>query len=350
MADDVRLTQYSKSAGCAAKLGPGHLEDVLSRLPEETAPELLSSIAMGEDAGVYKMSDDLVLVQTVDFFPPIVDDPYTFGQIAAANALSDIYAMNAKPLTALNLVSFPCSIDRCHLEAILLGGYDKVHEAGAIIVGGHTIEDDEPKYGLSVLGTARVDEITSLRGAAPGDALVLTKPIGTGIITTALKGRMIPVGAQEAIESMKRLNAGSAALIASAGVHAMTDVTGFGLARHLYDMLRAGGVAADLWAREVPLFTETLAMVSIGMSARTSMYDCLAEKTVEVDAAGVDELLVQCMFDPQTSGGLLAAVPAEKADGLVEALRSGPAPEAAVVGAVRASDVHRVTIRQSREG
>jgi selenide, water dikinase len=349
MADEIRLTQFSKSAGCAAKLGPGHLEDVLSRIPEETAPQLLSSISTGEDAGVYLLSEDLVLVQTVDFFPPIVDDPYTFGQIAAANALSDIYAMNARPLTALNLVGFPCSIDRCHLEAILLGGYDKVHEAGAIIVGGHTIEDDEPKYGLSVLGTAKVGEITTLRGAVPGDVLVLTKPIGTGIITTALKGGMISVGADPAIESMKQLNAAAAAVIASQGVHAMTDVTGFGLARHLYDMLRASGVAADLWARQVPLFPETLAMVSIGMSAKTSMYDCFEEHKVEVDTAGVDELLVQCMFDPQTSGGLLAALPPDKADIVIDRLRAGPAPHAAVVGVVRESDIPRVTIRSSKD-
>lgn len=350
MADDIKLTEYSRMAGCAAKLGPGHLEEILSRLPEETAPELLSSISSGEDAGIYLLRDDLVLVQTVDFFPPIVDDPYTFGQIAAANALSDIYAMNAKPLTAMNLVAFPCAIDKCHLEAILLGGYDKVHEAGAVIVGGHTIEDDEPKYGLAVLGTAKVGELTTLRGAAPGDALILTKAIGTGIITTALKGGMLTVSADPVIESMRELNAGAASMITSWGVHSMTDVTGFGLARHLYDMLRASGVAADLWAKDVPLFPETLAMVSMGMAARSSMHECIAEEKVEVDTRGVDELLVQCMFDPQTSGGLLAAVPPEKADGLIEALRSGPAPKAAIVGAIRESDVPKVTIRHSKKG
>ena len=350
VSEDIKLTSFARMAGCAAKLGPAHLDEVLARLPEEKAPQLLSSIHSGEDAGVYLLQDDLVLVQTVDFFPPIVDDPYTFGQIAAANALSDIYAMNAHPLTAMNLAAFPCGLDMCHLEAILLGGYDKVHEAGAIVIGGHTIEDDEPKYGLAVLGTAKVDEITTLRGAMAGDALILTKPIGTGIMTTAHKAGMAGEAIDVVIESMRELNAASASTISSRDVHAMTDVTGFGLARHLYDMMKASGVAAELWAREVPLFSEVLAMLALGMAARSSVYECLSEGKVEVDTGGVDELLLQCMFDPQTSGGLLAAVPPEQADEVIAALRAGPALKAALVGRVYESDVAKVTIKHSKEG
>ena len=217
------------------------------------------------------------------------------------------------------------------------------------MIGGHTIEDDEPKYGLAVLGTARVDEITTLRGAMPGDALILTKPIGTGIMTTAQKAGMAGGAIDEVIESMVELNATSASAISSRGVHAMTDVTGFGLARHLYDMMKASGVAAELWAREVPLFSEVLAMLALGMAARSSVYECLSEGKVEVDTGGVDELLVKCMFDPQTSGGLLAAVPQQRAEETLAALRAGQAPKAVVVGRVYQSDVPKVTIKNSQE-
>ena len=331
-------------------MGPGDLERMLSRLPEEKAPELLSSLHTGEDAGVYLFADDLALVQTIDFFPPIVDDPYTFGQIAAANALSDIYAMNARPLTAMNVAAFPCDMDPVIPQEILLGGYDKVHEAGALVVGGHTIEDDEPKYGLSVLGSVKVSEMTTLRGAAPGDVLILTKAIGTGIMTTAAKAKLVSLAMDEVIASMCELNSGASAVISARGVHAMTDVTGFGLAGHLYEMARASGVAAELWAKEVPLFSEALVMVAQGMAARSSAGECIADRKVEVDTGGVDELLVQCMFDPQTSGGLLAAVPPEKADEILEALRSGPAPRASIVGTVTEADVPKVTIKHSRKG
>lgn len=329
-------------------MGPGDLERLLARLPLEEEPRLLTSLHSGEDAGVYLLTDDLAIVLTVDFFPPIVDDPYQFGQIAAANALSDIYAMNAKPLAAMNLAAFPCGIGDDVLEAILKGGNDKVHEAGAVLAGGHTIEDDELKFGLSVMGTVRPDEMTTLRGAKPGDSLVLTKAIGTGIIATALKAEVAPLAMDEVITSMCALNGEAAGVIASHGVNAMTDVTGFGLAGHAYELARASGVGVVLWAGDVPLFTDAIEMAGRGMAARTSAQECLEMKKVELASAGMDELLLQCMFDPQTSGGLLAAVPSEQADDLVAALRQGPAPRAAVVGLVTQSEVPKVTVEDGK--
>jgi selenide,water dikinase len=330
-------------------LGPGDLERILANLPAEDAPELLSSLHSGEDAGVYLLREDLAVVMTVDFFPPIVDDPYLFGQIAAANALSDIYAMNARPLTAMNLLAFPCDMPAGVMEAVLTGGYDKVHEAGALIVGGHTIEDDEPKYGLSVMGTVRPDEITTLQGALPGDILILTKAIGTGILTTALKAGLNIPSMDEAISSMCALNGNAARVLASRGVHAMTDVTGFGLVGHLFEMARASGLGADLWSDEVPLFPDTLALVAQGMAARSSAEEFFLLHRAEVAGDQIDEMVVQCMFDPQTSGGLLAAVPADIAEDVLSELRAGCAPPARAVGVMKEADMPVVTIGQLKE-
>lgn len=332
-------------------MGPGDLEKLLAELPEEDAEELLSSIHMGDDAGVYLLYDDLALVQTVDFFPPIVDDPYTFGQVAAANALSDIYAMNAKPITAMNIAAFPCDVDREVLKAILLGGYDKVHEAGAVVAGGHTIEDDELKYGLAVTGTVTLPDMVTIRGAKPGDLLILTKPIGTGIMATALKAEQVSEeDMEEVVASMCTLNGAAAAVISSHGVHAMTDVTGFGLAGHLYELARAAGAGAEIWASGVRLFPRTLEMVALGMAPRNSRQECLEERRVEVATAGVEEFIVTCMFDPQTSGGLLAAVEASEAEDIVSELRAGPAPHAGIIGRITEAEVPVVTISHSEEG
>jgi len=332
-------------------VGPGDLERVLARLPEEDTPALLSSIHNGEDASVYLLGEDTAIVQTVDFFPPVVDDPYTFGQIAAANALSDIYAMNATPLTAMNIVAFPCETGTEVLEEVLLGGYDKVHEAGAVLAGGHTIEDEEPKYGLAVMGTVKLRDLTTIRGARPGDLLILTKPIGTGLMTTALKGGFVSEPDIEAVvASMCALNAKPAAVLASHQVSAMTDVTGFGLAGHLYEMMKAGGTAARIWAAEVPLFNRALEMAASGMAPRTSAEECFTQRKVEVDTGGVDQFLVTCMFDPQTSGGLLAAVKPEVAEAALAELRAGPAPDAAIIGEVLQAEVPKVTIAHERKG
>ena len=304
-----------------------------------------------DDAAVYRLDDRTALLLTVDFFTPIVDDPYDFGRITAANSLSDVYAMGGRPLTAMNIVAFPCETGTEVLEEVLLGGYDKVHEAGAVLAGGHTIEDEEPKYGLAVMGTVKLRDLTTIRGARPGDLLILTKPIGTGLMTTALKGGFVSEPDIEAVvASMCALNAKPAAVLASHQVSAMTDVTGFGLAGHLYEMMKAGGTAARIWAAEVPLFNRALEMAASGMAPRTSAEECFTQRKVEVDTGGVDQFLVTCMFDPQTSGGLLAAVKPEVAEAALAELRAGPAPDAAIIGEVLQAEVPKVTIAHERKG
>ena len=277
-----------------------------------------------------------------------MDDPYDFGQIAAANALSDIYAMNARPLVAMNLAAFPCGLGEEVMGAILKGGYDKVREAGALLAGGHTIEDDEPKYGLCVVGSVHPDDMTTLGGASPGDVLVLTKAAGTGIMTTALKAGVSPLAMSPVIESMRSLNGEASEIISSLGVKAMTDVTGFGLAGHAYDMARASGLAIELWASEVPLFAGAVEMASMGMAPRNCAGEYVEAGKVALATGEIDELLVQCMFDPQTSGGLLAAVPSARAAELIASLREGPAPRAAAVGVVRGEGPAPVSIVAGR--
>jgi selenide, water dikinase len=315
----------------------------------DDVPQLLSKAESGEDAGVYLLDERTALVQTVDFFPPIVNDPYTFGQIAAANALSDIYAMGAKPITTLNLIAFPCTLGLDVIASILAGGHDKVRESGAVMVGGHTIEDKEPKYGLAVTGLADPSEITTIEGAGPGDALVLTKPVGTGILATALKGKIISDSDMEsAIESMSTLNDEAALLFSRFGVNACTDVTGFGLVGHLFEMVKAAGVGAEIWIKAVPLFDGTLEMGAMGMMPaglyRNREY---VEDAVRVDGS-FDPVLLDCMYDPQTSGGLLGSVSRESAGELLNALRGGPCPDASVVGRVAEGEV-KIAISEERK-
>ena len=257
-------------------------------------------------------------MQTVDFFTPIVDDPYTFGQIAAANALSDVYAMGGKPLTALNIICFPVSCQPLEImEEILKGGYDKVIEAGAVVVGGHSIEDPEPKYGLSVTGIVDIDELITGSGAMPGDILVLTKPLGTGIIATAVKGEMIDEKATlDFIKGMATLNAASSGAMLGVGVSACTDVTGFGLLGHLYEMLISSNVGAEIDHSKVPLYPKVYDMVAMGMIPGGAYRNLDYMKPHIIWQGGADEkddaLII--LSDPQTSGGLLVAVPAEKVD------------------------------------
>jgi selenide,water dikinase len=331
-------------------LGPGDLERILARLPEETVPELLTSVTAGEDAGVYKLADDLALVQTVDFFPPIVDDPYSFGQITAANALGDIYAMNGRPLTALNMLAVPCGLETDVVGEILRGGHDKVHEAGAVVTGGHTIEDDELKYGLAVTGTVDPRRMTGVGGAKPGDLFLLTKPLGTGLLATALKGGVIDEKEMaDAIDSMRRLNAGAAEVLARHRVKACTDVTGFGLVGHLADMLKAGGVSAVIWTAGVPFFERAVEMASMGM-APAGLHRNREYATGVRDQTGREhELEVQCLFDPQTSGGLLAAVDPEFASVVQRELRAGPCPDAAMVGQALEGAAGHITIEYERK-
>jgi selenide,water dikinase len=310
-------------------------------LPYED-PAVLVDASTGDDAAVYQIADDRALVATTDFFTPIVDDPYDFGRIAAANALSDVYAMGARPLFALNLVAFPRNLlDRNILPEILRGGSEVALHAGIAIIGGHSIEDPEPKYGLCVIGEVDPRSIMRNSNARPGDLLVLTKPIGTGVIATALKkdaaSREV-IG--EAVRSMVTLNRPAAEAMLRVGANAATDVTGFGLLGHLYAMLHASGVNARIRAGLVPLLPGARELANAGHIAggtRRNLDDAQERVTFRDDISAHDRLL---LCDAQTSGGLLISVPSERADDLVRALRDADTPAAAIIGDVRAGPPH----------
>jgi len=295
-----------------------------------------------DDAGYVPFGGGLLL-QTADFFTPIVDDPYRFGQIASANAFSDIYAMGGEPLTALNLVAFPCSLDLGILRDILAGGYSKIEEAGARLCGGHSVQDEEPKYGLSVTGWVEDDRVVRNNGARVGDALVLTKPLGLGILTTALKRELVSQEEIEAaIEVASQLNKGSRDALREVGASAATDVTGYGLLGHLSEMLEASGVGAVVRRHSVPVWERAVPLAADGCypGGLKSNREYL-EGRVVADGVGADDLLP--LYDPQTSGGLLAAVPEERASGFVRSLEERGA-SGTVVGEVVEGTGVRVTL------
>jgi selenide, water dikinase len=293
---------------------------VLTALPRDSEA-FARLLETRDDAAVIALGDDLCLVQTVDFFTPIVDSPLWFGRIAAANALSDIYAMGARPLTAMNLVAWPAELGMEALAEVLLGGAEKVAEAGAEPAGGHSIDDQEPKYGLAVTGVARPDEIVYNRGARVGDALVLTKPLGLGVLASALKNDVIAEDDMlPAIETAAALNAAAAEAMQKIGVHACTDVSGFGLLGHLSELLEAGGVAAQVEVDEMPLHAGVLELIERavyagGLRANRDWFG----PRIGVDVESVDPRVL-ALFDPQTSGGLLMAVPGERREALLEEL------------------------------
>lgn len=286
------------------------MAEVLRGLPIEANPNLLVGFETSDDAGIYKINDRQALVQTVDFFPPIVDDPYAFGQIAAANALSDIYAMGGKPVTALNIVAFPLgTIPQEILGKILLGGAEKIKEAGAVIVGGHSIKDKELKYGLAVTGIIDIDKIIKNSGARVGDILLLTKPLGTGIITTAIKhGAAEPGDIESVTAMMTRLNNVASELMVKFGAHAATDITGYGLLGHAYEMASASGVSLELEFGKIPLLPNLIkysiaGFIPGGLSANREYL----EDKVQFPSA-FDKPKADLLFDPQTSGGLLISL------------------------------------------
>lgn len=307
---------------------------------------LIVGMETSDDAGVYRLNDEQAIVQSVDFFTPVVDDPYAFGQIAAANALSDIYAMGAKPLTAMNLVSFPVKkLKMDVLAKILQGGSEKIREAGAVLVGGHSIDDAEPKYGLSVTGVVHPDHILSNAKAEAGDILVLTKPLGVGIITTGIKrGIVSPEAEKQVIEVMATLNKSAAEAAIEVGVHAVTDVTGFGFLGHLHEMLQASSCSAEVYAEAVPVLE--------------SVWECIRQKAIpggtqanrrylegQVDfAPDVSEEVRIVLFDAITSGGLLLAVPEEHVHLLIKRLEEYKTPAAAVVGRIRKGEPGRIAV------
>ena len=302
-----------------------------------THPDLLLGAEHFSDAGVYRLRPDLAIVQTTDFFPPLVDDPFTFGQIAAANSLSDCYAAGATPITCLNIVGFPDKdLPIEILSEILAGGANKVAEAGAVILGGHSVRDAEIKYGLAVTGTVHPDKFLSNAGAKPGDQLILTKPIGSGVMTSACKsGKISESDLAETIAIMIALNAAASRIAIEAGAHAVTDVTGFGLVGHAWEMASASGVTVELSAAAVPLIGPTLDLARGGVLTR-AWKSTLAAIGDRFSAKDVEEALVGVLADAQTSGGLLIAVAEADADGVVRRLRESGVSHAAVVGRVTA--------------
>ncbi len=302
-------------------------------------PNLLVGIETSDDAAVYKLDEENAVIQTLDFFTPIVDDPYTFGQIAAANALSDIYAMGGKPLLALNIVCFPSDLPLDILGQILQGGTEKVLEAGAVIAGGHSIQDSEPKYGLSVTGLVHPDKILRNYGSKPGDTIILTKPLGTGIINTAAKGEMASAEALEkAIEVMSTLNKYAADIIADHEIHACTDVTGFGLMGHAYEMAKASKVSLALEQDKIPLIEEAKEYAKMGLIPAGAYNNkrYLAESYTLRD---VPLWFEDILFDPQTSGGLLLTCPPDEAAIILKELARLKMPSAAIGKVIPLTDL-----------
>ncbi|TFH00639.1 MAG: selenide, water dikinase SelD, partial [Calditrichales bacterium] len=332
--DTIKLTHFTHGLGCACKLRPQALEQVLASLPVPDDKNILVGIGTSDDAAVYRINEEQAIVQTVDFFTPVVDDPYAFGQIAAANALSDIYAMGAKPLFALNIVGFPSNrLPLSVLESILKGAQEKAAEAGISIIGGHTVDDTEPKFGLAVCGIIHPHKILSNATAQPGDVLILTKPIGTGILSTALKrGALDAAVEKKLIASMSALNANAAEVLANFEVHACTDVTGFGLLGHLKEMTTGSGVDAEIQAETVPLLDSVTAMAQQGMIPGGTN-DNLSNLADWVEwHAEIGETMRLILCDAQTSGGLLIAVRPDQADALVDQLHQAGIKEASIVG------------------
>lgn len=319
-------------------MGPGTLNRILDLLPAQVVhhPELLVGIQSLDDAGVYRLTPELALIQTLDFFTPIVDDPYLFGQVAAANALSDIYAMGGRPLTAMNIVCFPSAkLDLSVLGEILKGGADKLAEAGAVLVGGHSIDDEEPKYGLAVTGIVHPERVITNCGARPGDKLILTKPLGTGILATALKAELVGKETEKLMGYwMALLNRDAAEVMVEVGANACTDITGFGLLGHCLELAQGSRVDVVLYTREIPVFPQVLDFAGMGLIPAGAYRNREHAKGKVKFAPGVSEAWQDLLFDPQTSGGLLISVPSEKATELLERLHERGVEAARVIGEV----------------
>jgi len=332
----VDLLQMVEYGGCSSKIPPGQLEEILKYLPLPTDPNILVDIDTHDDAGVYRVNDELALVFTTDFFPPICSDPFKFGQIAAANSISDVYAMGGDPVLALNIMMFPAA--KLPMEAyaeILKGGFDKATEAGVRIIGGHTIDDSPPKYGLAVIGYVHPDKIISNAGAKPGDILILTKPLGTGIIMAAQRLNMAPENdIFEAKLQMKQLNKLASGIMKKYGIKGATDITGFGLAGHALKMARASKVTFALEMKSVPSIGTAYNLLDLGCIPGASFRNLeYAAKDVEF-VEDLDYNLRMLAFDAQTSGGLLMSVPPDIADIVLNDLLSEGLSSSTVIGSV----------------
>ncbi len=311
-----------------------------------TDPNLIVGLDRADDAGVYKITDSIAIIQTVDFFTPIVDDPYWFGQIAAANALSDVYAMGGVPKTAMNLVAFPIKeMDISILRQIIQGGLDKLKEADVVLVGGHSVEDKELKYGLSVTGFIHPDHVLTKKNLKAGDRLILTKPLGTGIINTAIKGGL---ASEEIIENVTRLmatlNRDAAKVMNDYPVRACTDITGFGLLGHIAEMVADSELGIEIWTDKVPIITEAIEYAGQGFVPGGAYKNHDFRKSVVTFEPSVDLSVKDIFFDPQTSGGLLISVESESADDLVKSLKKNGINDAAVIGEVLSDPAGRVVV------
>ncbi len=317
---EKRLTELSKTSGWAAKIGPETLSKILNKLPKMHNDNLIVGIETSDDAAVYKLSDDLATIQTLDFFTPVVDDPYTFGQIAAANSLSDVYAMGGKPTVALNIVCFPNCLNIEILGGILKGGADKVIEAGAVVIGGHTVSDDEPKYGLSVMGIVHPDKVLKNYGSKEGEVLILTKPLGTGILTTAIKADMASKEAyNEGVNVMSTLNRYAGEIITEHYVSACTDVTGFSIMGHGYEMASASNVTFRLYKDKLPIIEGIKEYAMMGLVPAGS-YNNKNYLDGKYELKNVELWMEDLLFDPQTSGGLLISTTKEESIRIMEKL------------------------------
>lgn len=350
MEEKIKLTRYSKSAGCAAKLGPNILSEVVGKLPKFQDENLLVGVETSDDGAVYKISEDLAMIQTLDFFPPMVDEPYVFGQIAAANALSDIYAMGGEPRLALNIVAYPNCLGSEILGEILAGGASKVKEAGAVLAGGHSINDEEPKYGMSVTGFVHPDKIWKNAGARPQDVLILTKALGVGILNTAVEAEMAsPEEKKAAQESMTYLNKTAMEVFCQFPIHCCTDVTGFSLAGHALEIAKASQVSLEIFTDKLPILPGVLDYGAMGLVPEGTYRNKAYQKAEAFLDEKIPEAMEDLLFDPQTSGGLLAAVPVEEGEKLLTALKkAGLKTPAAIIGRVEEKKEHFIYFRRQK--
>ena len=332
--NQVKLTKLAKCAGCGAKVGAGTLARLLEGIQVHQDPNLLVGFDRSDDASVYKLSEELALVQTVDFFPPIADDPYLFGQIAAANALSDVYAMGGEPKLCLNIMAVPKDMPPQAVHDLLRGGYEKVYEAGALITGGHSILDDEPKYGLAVTGFVHPENMLTNSGARPGDVLFLTKPLGLGVLTTAAKAELAgPEVMARVYGLMTTLNKSARDVMVKYRVHACTDVTGFGLLGHSLEMAQGSGVELEMDAGAVDFLPEAAELARMGILPE-GMYRNRAFAEDSVDPGKTELWRQDLLYDPQTSGALLLAADPGDAEALFQKLKAA-VPSAQRIGRVR---------------
>ncbi|RLQ96312.1 selenide, water dikinase SelD [Falsibacillus albus] len=345
--NSVKLTSLSTKGGCGCKIGPADLAEVIQTLPPAAPnPNLLVGLDTSDDAGVYKLTEDLAIVQTLDFFTPIVNDPYSFGQVAAANALSDIYAMGGKPLTALNIVAFPIAkLDKSILAEILRGAGDKLLEAGATLVGGHSIDDQEPKFGLAVTGTVHPDRVRSNAGARPGDKLILTKPIGVGILTSSLKQDLL---SDEEIKQltnvMATLNKKTAETMESYDVHACTDVTGFGLLGHASEMAKGSKAGIKIYKEKVPILPRVRELAEKGIipGGTKNNFKYLSDRVKYPQ--NMDQIDQWILCDAVTSGGLLISINESKAEALLAEIKTAGIEDASMIGEVTEEHPGQITV------